>query len=130
MVARVFWPNHLNNSFKNTSKAFLVGWNLRGLVCCVATIVFEDQCQVPLHHFSVIAAPAKADIVVCFVYVQLNTLEDHLKKLREDEKNKSLWNQCSGPPTVIGQFIPANFNRRSTTVTISSITVHHRSVAD
>ncbi|KAL1918061.1 uncharacterized protein VTP21DRAFT_3327 [Calcarisporiella thermophila] len=38
-VAKIFWPSHICSP--RTRSGFLVGWNVRGLVVCVATVVSD-----------------------------------------------------------------------------------------
>ena len=37
MSSKIFWPSHVTAA--STSSGYLVGWNIRSFIVCVATVV-------------------------------------------------------------------------------------------
>lgn len=71
LVSRVFWPAAANSQHSG----FLVGWNIRNFICCVAALVTD---------------------------IRLQDLELALLLLANDPDVVDLWAHCSGPPIVLG----------------------------
>jgi hypothetical protein len=107
-VSRIFWPSHLNafnrallyhsgdcaddNLYPSATPSsaselpartgYLIGWNVRSLICCVATVVF---------------APSEASL-------PLSSLEAALHTVSTDPACSELWRYCGGAPCVLGQW--------------------------
>eukprot|EP00743_Colponemidia_sp_Colp-15_P006790 GILK01007321.1.p1 GENE.GILK01007321.1~~GILK01007321.1.p1 ORF type:complete len:860 (-),score=120.70 GILK01007321.1:263-2803(-) len=71
--SKLFWPTHCIN----VKPGFLVGWNVRGFIASIATIVSD---------------------------VELSALEDVLKKISTDPNMQAISGHCKGSPVVIGEW--------------------------
>lgn len=77
-VARVFWPFHCNDS----PPGYLIGWNIRSFIGCVACVVSTQQVQDP------------------------QELQDALTRVANEKKLHKIHKYCSGPPIILGLWNP------------------------
>ncbi|KAJ5079733.1 phosphatidylinositol n-acetylglucosaminyltransferase subunit q-related [Anaeramoeba ignava] len=81
--AEIFWPSRIAEI-----SGYLVGWNIRGFIGCVATIIPLKKAE------KLIEKPEK--------------LKQHLEKLKENEFYEKMFEYCSGTPEIIGIYFADN----------------------
>jgi len=77
-IARVFWPSHCRTS----TPGYLIGWNIRAFIGCVACIVPTSEVTHP------------------------SELENALRQVAGDDSLQDIHGYCSGPPTILGLWNP------------------------